>query len=188
MAGAFRTLHIVGALAPCDGPLEMSAVKRLVLAFAGGAAAMLLMEAAARIGVWQPRAQIVRGHGLHVEDGTRLWGPDEHVTNLHRDASRSAPIRSRQAGVASFAAERGARVVWLAQALADEDHLALRLNPICHYNAHGLRRIAPIVAKALADPLPRLRVDSESRELSYLRDSGSFGPARHRTCEWVLDY
>ncbi|HMV69153.1 MAG TPA: hypothetical protein PKA64_20065 [Myxococcota bacterium] len=46
--------------------------------------------------------------------------------------------------VATLARERGVRAVWLADALAEEDVEALRLDPCCHYAVAGHRRLAEL--------------------------------------------
>ncbi len=62
-------------------------------------------------------------------------------------------LRMRFQAWAEARADQGVVLLSLAELLRDEDVEALRLDPCCHYNADGQRRIAEVLAPAVLDAL-----------------------------------
>ena len=73
---------------------------------------------------------------------------------LDRSFAESAAARSPTNNAwFQFAQTHGIPAYFLAEALVDEDHLSLRLDPCCHFNAAGHRALVPVMARIVLEQL-----------------------------------
>jgi hypothetical protein len=68
-------------------------------------------------------------------------------------AETAASLPDWHAILLDFAQKRGIPVYPLQRELIDQDYLALRLDPCCHYNAAGHRALVPIMERILLEQL-----------------------------------